>query len=223
MSEGMLGRLPLSTVRGPKATLDDRLAGSDGEEWLVALNKFLRRQNPWSAFDEPKKRERKPRPIRHWRKIGDNIIEVNFRTPVILPFDGTVEEWKTARRGWVRVERKGDELYVDGRKVVFHLEPEQLSGSIQGHELRKRLQDKSVLDPRILDALFENQHLIPESCKVDEQGRHRYIYFWETRFHDRVGNLYVRNLYWDGGQWRRNYDCLGNGWGVRRPALILAS
>ena len=47
MSEGMLGRLPLSVVRGPRDTLDQRLAGGNGENWLKALNRFLRGDNPW--------------------------------------------------------------------------------------------------------------------------------------------------------------------------------
>lgn len=96
MSEGMLGKLPLSAVRRPKATLDERLAGSDGEEWLVALKKFLRKQNPWSASAEPMKQERKPRPIKRWRKtrFSDDEIEVNLDAPLVLPFEGAELEWQ---------------------------------------------------------------------------------------------------------------------------------
>ncbi|MFH0952643.1 MAG: hypothetical protein V1838_05730 [Patescibacteria group bacterium] len=47
MSEGMLGNIPLSETRGPRDELDDRLAGKQGRMWLNALNKFLRRENPW--------------------------------------------------------------------------------------------------------------------------------------------------------------------------------
>ena len=47
MPEGMLGMLPLSDLRGPRDTLETNLAGKDGQEWLDALNRFLRKENPW--------------------------------------------------------------------------------------------------------------------------------------------------------------------------------
>jgi len=43
----MLGSLPLSEVRGPKGDLDEKLAGSEGEMWLTAFKRFLRKENPW--------------------------------------------------------------------------------------------------------------------------------------------------------------------------------
>lgn len=43
----MLGKLPLSAVRGPRDTLEQCLAGESGERWLKALNQFLRGENPW--------------------------------------------------------------------------------------------------------------------------------------------------------------------------------
>jgi len=50
MSQGMLGNLPLSEVRGPKGDLDEKLAGSDGAMWLTAFKRFLRKKNPWPTF-----------------------------------------------------------------------------------------------------------------------------------------------------------------------------
>ena len=47
MSEGMLGRLPLAAVRGPRDTLEEHLAGKDGELWLTELNKFNARKTCW--------------------------------------------------------------------------------------------------------------------------------------------------------------------------------
>jgi hypothetical protein len=44
MSQGMLGLLPLSQVRGPRNTLDERLAGKNGPMWLKRLNHMLREQ-----------------------------------------------------------------------------------------------------------------------------------------------------------------------------------
>jgi len=47
MATAMLGRLPLSVIRGPRDSLEEKLAGEDGEQWLKALNRFLRKENPW--------------------------------------------------------------------------------------------------------------------------------------------------------------------------------
>jgi hypothetical protein len=45
--KGMLGKLPLSEIQGPRDDLEQRLAGDDGEKWLAALKRFLRKENPW--------------------------------------------------------------------------------------------------------------------------------------------------------------------------------
>jgi hypothetical protein len=47
MVKAMLGNLPLSAVRGPRDSLEEKLAGDNGEEWLIALKRFLRKENPW--------------------------------------------------------------------------------------------------------------------------------------------------------------------------------
>ena len=45
--QGMLGRLPLSALRGPRDALENLLAGSDGEAVLGELKKFVKRQPCW--------------------------------------------------------------------------------------------------------------------------------------------------------------------------------
>ncbi len=40
-------QLTLHEVRGPFEDLFRKLSGEDGREWLMALNKFLRKENPW--------------------------------------------------------------------------------------------------------------------------------------------------------------------------------
>ncbi len=47
MSTGMLGRLPLSVLRGLKDDLDNLLAGTDGESVLAEFKKFVKRQPCW--------------------------------------------------------------------------------------------------------------------------------------------------------------------------------
>jgi len=43
-------RLALCDVSGPLTDLFQKLSGEDGEQWLRALNKMLRKENPWEAF-----------------------------------------------------------------------------------------------------------------------------------------------------------------------------
>ncbi len=126
--------------------------------------------------------------------------------------------------GWkIEEHHKGGQVEFDPSKVGFHLEPEQISGAIVGSELRERLKDKSVLNACALDHLLANTALIPESWKLDEQSRTRYIYFWGTVYRGGGGSLCVRYLRWGGGRWRWGYDRLGGRWDDQRPAAVLAS
>ena len=49
MPKGMLGKLPLSEIRGPRDDLEEKLAGPEGGKWLESLKKFLRKENPFSS------------------------------------------------------------------------------------------------------------------------------------------------------------------------------
>jgi len=46
MSEDMLGEA-LRQIAGPLKDLLDKLSGAEGSEWVEALKKFLRKENPW--------------------------------------------------------------------------------------------------------------------------------------------------------------------------------
>ena len=43
----MSNKVALCEARGPLNSLNDVLAGENGEEWLAALKRFLRKENPW--------------------------------------------------------------------------------------------------------------------------------------------------------------------------------
>ncbi|MFZ2555947.1 MAG: hypothetical protein WAZ27_01190 [Minisyncoccia bacterium] len=47
MSHGMLGKLSLSDVQGPRDTLEQHLAGPDGHLWLTEFKKYLRKEPTW--------------------------------------------------------------------------------------------------------------------------------------------------------------------------------
>ena len=47
MSSDMLDMITLADVAGLNADLNQRLLGADGQEWLKAYKRFLRKENPW--------------------------------------------------------------------------------------------------------------------------------------------------------------------------------
>ncbi len=154
-------------------------------------------------------------------KAIEHIVDCNA-TPV-LPFSGAEIELHTLG-GIVKIEKKGDGLYVDGKKVVLHLSKKQQNGkTIKGHDLREELTGKKVLNACMLDYLLANPHFIPENWKKDEKGNTRYIFFWGTIFRSSNGSLHVRFLFFLDGNWQSLYYWLVNVWGGARPVALLAS
>lgn len=151
--------------------------------------------------------------------IRDHVV--NGKKPFIP------EGWKVESHqetGDLKLTRDGDNLFLDGKKIDFFLSPNQAEGkSIKGDKLRKELEGKPVLNACVLDYLREHPDLIPESWKVDEKGRTRYIFFWRTIYRVSGGDLYVRYLYWHGGRWDWGDGWLGDEWRVNDPAAVLAS
>ncbi len=164
-------------------------------------------------------------PVPVWRKIDDMTIEVNYDALPGPPcFKTATVEWRTpGLTGWHQVQRRGEDVFVDGRKVEFHFTEGQKTGIVVGHELRKQLEGQPVLHPNILDAMFENPHLIPESWKADEQGNSFRIYFWAIGYRNSDDRLYVRYLCWPGGRWRRYLCWLDDDFVAQDPAVVSAS
>ncbi len=160
------------------------------------------------------------------RVISKNVIMVNLDAPPKLPFEGAVVEANTGG-GWVKVENRRGELCVAGRKIILHLEDGQKDDKVMGgHKLRDALTGKAVEHPNVLDALLEHPHLIPESWKVDEQGRTRYVFFWAVVYRDSQAtdaSLYVRCLFFRVAGWHEGCRWLDGGWRGRPPAALRAS
>lgn len=108
----------------------------------------------------------------------------------------------------------------DAKQIRLSLNPNQVGGrTMLGHDLRKALEGKPVLNANVLDWLLkeENQHLIPEEWKG------KAIFFWGTIYHDSDDNLYVRYLYWNDGQWSCFSLCLDSLWDERSPTASLSA
>ena len=103
--------------------------------------------------------------------------------------------------GWsVEEHKKGGFFKFDPAKISLYLSKKQKKGSIGGHDLRKELSDKPVMNANVLDYLLAHPELIPEEWKG------KYIFFWGTIYRRSVGSLCVRFLYWHGSKWY--WSCL---------------
>jgi len=149
--------------------------------------------------------------------------ELDLGSTPSLPFAGASVEKHTGS-GKVVIEKRDDgQLYIDGKKVVIHLSERQLNGKwLKGHELRTELEGKPVLNGVVLDFLAAHLDFIPDDWKKDGQGNTIFIYFWGTVYRDADDNLYVRYLYWDGGQWQLDCVWLHSSWDGNDPAACLA-
>jgi hypothetical protein len=123
----------------------------------------------------------------------------------------------------LKLTRKGDDLFLDGKKIELFLSDKQKKGTVVGNDIRKELEGKPVLNACHLDYLREHPDLIPDSWKVDEQGKTRYIFFWGSIYRRSVGNLRVRYLYWNDGGWNWSNRWLDDEWNSNNPAAVLAS
>lgn len=195
-------------------------ASSDILSWLVGEGKdFFEQKVLTPLVEEFRQTERV-------QVLNGNTILVNLDAPPRLPFAGAVIHNTPKGKGWVRVERRGADLFVDGKKVILPISDRQKGdGVISGIELQAELESKSVLHPNIMDALVEKApHLIPEYWKRNEAGETLYIFFWDVVFRNPSdGNLFVWSFCWDDGAWNRFYDWLQFDWRRQRPSAQLAS
>jgi hypothetical protein len=154
----------------------------------------------------------------------NHVIDFEARPFVPEDLDWKVESHQKTHSGTVALTRDGDNLFLDGKKIEFFLSPNQAEGkSIKGDKLRKELEGKPVLNANVLDYLLAHPELIPESWKVDEKGRTRYIFFWGTIYRNSGGDLFARSLLWVNGRWDWSYGWFELEWDVSIPAAVLAS
>lgn len=93
-------------------------------------------------------------------------------------------------QGWsIEEHRSVGKFEWSPEKVSLYLSEYQKNSDISGHDLRKELADKPVLNACVLDYLLDNTHLIPEEWKG------KIIFFWGTIYRHLNGELCVRYLY----------------------------
>ena len=127
--------------------------------------------------------------------------------------------------GWsVEEHKKGGEFKWDPKKIQLHLSENQKGDKyVGGNKLRRELVSLPTLNANVLDYLLKHPELSPEDWKRDEKGNTRYIFFWGTIYRHSGGDLYVRYLCWDRGEWRWRCGWLDGGWYRDSPAAVSAS
>ena len=155
--------------------------------------------------------------------INKTTIAVDLGVSPKLPFNGAEVEQHIGT-GLATVEKRADGLYVDGRKIILHLSKHQMGGKwFKGYKLREELTGMPVLNANLLDALYQNTHLIPEDYKRDEDRNIFFVFFWGSIFRGSRGFLCVRCLYFDVGGLRSRFRWLGRSWGGGDSAAVRAS
>lgn len=117
--------------------------------------------------------------------------------------------------GWaVEEHKKGGMFKFNPEKISLYLSKKQKKGSISGHDLRKELADKPVMNAKVLDYLLDHPELIPEEWKG------KYIFFWGTIYRRSDGRLGVRYLYWDGSKCYWDFIWLVHDFNSVNPAAL---
>lgn len=196
-------KVEVSELKGPLGELMNQISGNGGRVRFDEFNLWLKGVVPSSALE----------------------VLIDLSIPCSLPFIGA-ERVSPRKSGVMKLERRGDNLYLDGVKLELVLSENQKDGKdINGHGLRKEREAKGGnVSASILDKCVENPALWPESWKKDDQGRTIYVFFWDDIFRDRTDSrLYVRDGCWRGGRVVSRYYWLDSVWGASGPAVSRAS
>lgn len=160
-----------------------------------------------------------------WRPISDTAIEVDLDLRLKVPLEAAIPLWGDPL-GKVKVERIEENLYVEGKKVILYTHFGQKGEScIEGDSLNSDLEGVLTLHSNILDALLQNQHLIPEYWKVGTGSEALEIFFWKNTFYfsnpDVCSGVFARCIYRYNGSWRHKYVWLEDHFTVSMPTAIL--
>jgi hypothetical protein len=196
--QGILGKLSLSDIQGPRGDFEQKLAGTDKE-------------NPWENHILRIDRATPFNPITF---LGEGWSI--WKGPV--DGNGLTGEEEQDKRSLVLTT-------IDLTSI--RLEPMFKKGEvyIKGEEKLKRLKSAGHirLDAKVFQTIWENQHLIPEKWKEKTNGYTTYIFFDGTTIRPPHGHRYVLYLSWPAGQWFWGYHWLDLDWVASGPSAVLAN
>ena len=193
-------------------------------EWLLKDGR--------SAFIEEFLKPLGEKAIAHRRVLVVNAttIRVNLNLPITLRGSWMRPSNYNKRGGWVEVQRRKDDLYINGRKLcLYQSESQKQGGNVWGDDLFQDLKDKEILHPNIIDGLLEYPLLIPDALKFAEDGQPLYLFFMGATHHDGAYHM-VRCLCWREGesathsadkQWGEGASSLMAQWGPNDRVVLL--
>ena len=186
-------------IHGPYMQLLTNLQGDNGQEWLDALKKLNRKENPW---------ETKGSTVNRYR---NSTFEPNI-----------------IGKGWEIVEEDERSVAlheVDLSKVSLVTMLAEGETSVGGEEKLKRLKEAGHirLDVKVFNTLWMNQDFIPESWKQKTNGDTTYIFFDGTVFRGLSDERFVLFLVWYDGEWSWGFSWLGSKCYAKCPSAVLAS
>lgn len=114
----------------------------------------------------------------------------------------------------VSEHKKGGMIKFNPEKISLYLSKKQRKGTIGGHDLRKELADKPVMNANVLRYLLEYPEFIPK------EWRGKDICFWGTIYCDLDGKLWVCYLHCVGVNWSLNYHTLDSDFNSSNPAVL---
>jgi len=198
-----------------------------------AVIQVLANNVDWPSLDSDVLQEiiRNPKtPGKQFTQFLKNGGRVIVGKPTIIPIDRTTpfNPAEFIGKGWKIAEEDERSLAlaeVNLDEVLFEDMLNEGETSIKGETKLKRLKGAGHirLDAKIFLTLWENEQLIPESCKERINGNTRYIFFDGTILLRPGGRRSVLCLCWGGGGWRWDYHWLGLDWDADAPSAVLAS
>ncbi len=217
-------RQALRKHNGLRTQLENMLLGDDGDEVEAELKNFVAKRSCWTDKGKGDK-----------KKYNNLRVSINLNYKPALPhaLEATVNDHTdyiggerplTVTRGsgvTILFEKRTDGLYIDGKKVLLYRSERQMNGgSIYGHDLRKELDGKPVLNACVLDFLMANQEFIPEDWRKEGV-----ILFWGTIFRSSSGELCLHGMEFQPkfGEWWYSQGWLNRHPDETTPAAMLES
>lgn len=211
MSKGMLGMLPLSAVRGPRDTLDELLAGSEGERVLDELKKFNRREPCWIEKAVPvemPKIEIKPIVV---VELGE--FDVNYDETIADKLTVITDPKKI---GWVNKDWATDEKFPDARtgKKRFKASAVSFGRAMLEENVGRWCKDnkkvhatpKEGIDIARVSSRPKLDNVMPLALAgqffVDARDRRHTLYFYCDSAERRLSSVWLGP---DKGQWPGNW------------------
>lgn len=190
----MLGNIPLSEIQGPRNDFEQRLAGIDGEIWLTAFKRFLRKENPWDDL---------------------NLVRVDRTVSANYP------DWMAGLEH-PELESIGPAEFDAGKlRLLLHCR-QQTNCGVVGNLIYEYLRDGDMIkDCLSLRDLEEIQKKGITFFRKHFKGK--FVPGWKSVVRMNNNRLGVPYLYEDGNQVCLGWNWLANRWNARSPAFLIVS